>query len=259
MDFWLELDQKMVDRIQLSVIGLNKTFGALRATDNLNLNVKQGSIHGLIGPNGAGKTTLINQLSGEMMADSGTICFDGQNVTKLPIQKRAQKGLQRSYQITSLFPQFTALENVAMAIQVRSGHSFKFWAKARTDKSLIEPAMRYLDQVGLSDLASHVVQDLAHGQQRQLELAMTLATKPKMLLLDEPMAGMGQSESLQMMEVLRPLKDKVTILMVEHDMDVVFALADTVTVLVRGHAIASGTPDEIRANSDVRVAYLGDG
>lgn len=249
----------MVDRIQLSVFGLNKAFGALRATDNLSLNVKEGTIHGLIGPNGAGKTTLINQLSGEMMADSGTVHFNEQNVSKMPIHQRAQLGLQRSYQITSLFPEFSALENVAMALQVCNGHSFRFWAKARKDKTLTEPALAYLDQVGLVGLANSPVKDLAHGQQRQLELAMTLATNPKMLLLDEPMAGMGQSESIAMMEVLRPLKGKITILMVEHDMDVVFALADQVTVLVRGHAIVTATPDEIRANKEVRTAYLGDG
>lgn len=243
----------------LSVTGLKKHFGALRATDNLNLNVEEGTIHGLIGPNGAGKTTAINQLSGEMMPDSGTVVFDGKDVTKLPIYKRAKIGLQRSYQITSLFPEFSALDNVALAIQAMDGHSFKFWSKARKDKTLIEPAMDVLKQVGLDHLAHKPVTDLAHGQQRQIELAMTLATKPKMLLLDEPMAGMGQSESRAMMEVLRPLKGKITILMVEHDMDVVFALADRISVLVRGHCIVTGTPDEIRNNAEVRTAYLGEG
>ncbi|MDV7338624.1 ABC transporter ATP-binding protein [Terasakiella sp. A23] len=243
----------------LSVIGLNKSFGALHATDQLNLSVEEGTIHGLIGPNGAGKTTAINQLSGEMMPDSGTIIFNEENITNWPIHKRAQFGLQRSYQITSLFPEFTALDNVAIAIQATDGHSFRFWKKARTDASLIDPAMEVLKQVGLDHIAHTPVTDLAHGQQRQIELAMTLATKPKMLLLDEPMAGMGKTESQAMMEVLRPLKGKITILMVEHDMDVVFALADKVSVLVRGHCIVTGTPDEIRANEDVRTAYLGDG
>ena len=243
----------------LSVTGLKKHFGALRATDNHNLSVEEGTIHGLIGPNGAGKTTAINQLSGEMIADSGTVMFDGENVTKWPIYKRAKFGMQRSYQITSLFPEFSALDNVAIAIQATDGHSFKFWGKARKDKSLIEPAMEVLKQVGLDHLAYTPVTDLAHGQQRQIELAMTLATKPKMLLLDEPMAGMGQAESRAMMEVLRPLKGKITILMVEHDMDVVFALADRISVLVRGHCIVTGTPDEIRNNKEVRTAYLGEG
>lgn len=243
----------------LSVKSLKKHFGALKATDNLSFNVEQGTIHGLIGPNGAGKTTAINQLSGEMFPDSGSIIFDGQNVTKWPIYKRAQFGLQRSYQITSLFPEFTALDNVAIAIQATDGHSFRFWGKAREDNSLIGPAMEVLEQVGLDHLAHTPVSDLAHGQQRQIELAMTLATKPKMLLLDEPMAGMGQRESLDMMEVLRPLKGKITILLVEHDMDVVFALADKISVLVRGHNIITGTPDEIRNNTEVRSAYLGDG
>ena len=243
----------------LSVQKLNKSFGALHATHDLNLEIAEGTIHGLIGPNGAGKTTAINQLSGEMIADSGTVIFNGQDVTNLPIYDRAQMGLQRSYQITSLFPEFTALDNVAIAVQATDGHSFKFWGKARKDDTLIGPAMNVLKQVGLDHLAHTPVTDLAHGQQRQIELAMTLATKPKMLLLDEPMAGMGQRESLDMMEVLRPLKGNITVLMVEHDMDVVFALADRVSVLVRGHCIVTGTPDEIRNNEDVRTAYLGEG
>ncbi len=243
----------------LSVTGLKKHFGALRATDDLHLAVEEGTIHALIGPNGAGKTTAINQLSGEMFADSGTILFDGENVTKWPIYKRAQFGLQRSYQITSLFPEFTVLDNVAIAIQATDGHSFRFWGKAREDETLIGPAMETLKQVGLDHLAHTPVTDLAHGQQRQVELSMALATKPKMLLLDEPMAGMGQRESMEMMEILRPLKEQITILLVEHDMDVVFALADKISVLVRGHCIVTGTPDEIRQNKEVRVAYLGDG
>ncbi len=243
----------------LTVTGLNKAFGALQATDDLNLQIEEGTIHGLIGPNGAGKTTAINQLCGEMLPDSGQVLFNGHDVTKWPIHKRARLGLQRSYQITSLFAQFSALENVAVAIQAMDGHSFRFWGKARTDKTLINPAMDILEKVGLAELAHTKVTELAHGQQRQLEVAMTLATKPKMLLLDEPMAGMGQTESRAMMEVLQPLKGEVTILMVEHDMDVVFALADRISVLVRGHNIVTGTPEEIRNNEDVRSAYLGDG
>ncbi len=243
----------------LQVKNLKKTFGALKATDDLNLSVREGSIHGLIGPNGAGKTTAINQLSGEIFPDNGEIIFDGQNITKLPIYKRAKLGLQRSYQITSLFPEFTTLDNIAIAIQAMDGHSFRFWGKAREDKSLIDPAMDILRQVGLDQLAHIPVTDLAHGQQRQVELAMTLATRPKMLLLDEPMAGMGQTESRAMMEVLRPLKGKITILLVEHDMDVVFALADHISVLVHGHCIKTGTPDQIRNDPDVRAAYLGEG
>lgn len=242
----------------LSVRNLHKSFGALHATDDLNLEIEQGSVHGLIGPNGAGKTTAINQISGEMSPDSGAVIFDGQDVTARPIFKRAQLGLQRSYQITSLFSQFSVLDNVALAVQATDGHSYRFWSKARHDKTLIGPAMQVLEQVGLDQFAHTPVTDLAHGQQRQLELAMTLATKPKMLLLDEPMAGMGKAESQAMMEVLRPLKGKITILMVEHDMDVVFSLADQVSVLVRGHCIVTGTPDEIRNNDEVRTAYLGD-
>lgn len=256
MGFWLERVQKMADILRIT--GLKKHFGALKATDDLNLVVEKGTIHALIGPNGAGKTTAINQLSGEMMPDGGRVEFDHHDVTRWSLQKRAQFGLVRSYQITSLFPEFSVLDNVAIAVQAKDGHSYRFWGRAREDKTLIDPAMAVLKQVHLDHLAHVQVTELAHGQQRQVELAMTLATRPKMLLLDEPMAGMGQTESLAMMEVLRPLKDTITILLVEHDMDVVFALADRISVLVHGHCIVTGTPEEIRGNAEVRTAYLGD-
>ena len=248
----------MTDSAMLEIIGLTKCFGAVTASDGLTFSVKRGAIHALIGPNGAGKTTAVSQLSGEMRSDAGRIRFDGRDITRWPTYRRARAGLQRSYQITSVFPTFTALDNVALAIQAQRRHSFRFWSDVRQEESLRAPARAVLERVGLGDRQEVRVTDLAHGEQRQLEIAMVLATGPTMLLLDEPMAGMGQSESQRMMETLRPLKGEVTILLIEHDMDVVFALADTVTVLVKGRAIATGTPDEVRADLDVRRAYLGD-
>jgi branched-chain amino acid transport system ATP-binding protein len=242
----------------LEVRGLVKRFGALAACDDLSLSVEPGSIHGLIGPNGAGKSTAIAQLSGELRADAGTIRFDGRDVTRIPLYRRTKMGLARSYQITSLFPEFTAEDNVALAIQAREGHGFRFWRRARRDPALRDPAREYLERVGLQSRADIPAASLAHGEQRQLELAMTLATRPRMLLLDEPMAGMSQEETRRMVEILRPLKGELAILLVEHDMDVVFALADRITVLVLGRAIATGAPAEIRADEKVRMAYLGE-
>jgi branched-chain amino acid transport system ATP-binding protein len=243
----------------LQVTGLTKHFGAVRAADDLTFSVKRGEIHALIGPNGAGKSTTIGQLSGEIRPDGGRVAFNGRDITRMPTYRRARKGLQRSYQITSLFPEFTAEDNVAMAIQSQQGHSFRFWTRARRDRALRLPAREALRRVGLEDMANLKVTELAHGQQRQLELAMTLATEPSMLLLDEPMAGMGRRETQGMMEILRSLKGDVAILLVEHDMDVVFALADVVSVLVKGSVQMTGTPDEVRDDTEVRRAYLGDG
>ncbi|GAB6052153.1 ABC transporter ATP-binding protein [Magnetospira thiophila] len=248
----------MADTI-LEVLGLTKCFGAVTASDGLTFSVKRGQIHALIGPNGAGKTTTIGQLTGEIRPDSGRVRFEGRDITRLPTHKRAQRGLQRSYQITSLFPEFTALDNVALAIQAQQGHSFQFWQPAREDPRLRAPARLTLKRLGMEAQADLRVTELAHGEQRQLELAMALATAPTLLLLDEPMAGMGQGESRRMMEILRPLKGDITILLVEHDMDVVFALADVVTVLVKGAVLMTGTPDQVRADPEVRRAYLGDG
>lgn len=242
----------------LRVTDLRKSFGALQASAGIELAVMPGTVHALIGPNGAGKSTAIAQMSGELTPDSGTITFDGRDVTALPVQKRAQRGLVRSYQITSLFPDFTAEDNVALAVQAHQGRSFRFFSSARRDRSLRDPARAVLDRVGLLERADVPVTALAHGEQRQLELAMALATAPRMLLLDEPMAGMGQSESRRMMDLLASVKGSLTVLLVEHDMDVVFALADTITVLVKGRAIATGTPADIRADAAVRAAYLGD-
>ena len=242
----------------LQVEQLVKRFGGLVATDHLSLALQPGELHAIIGPNGAGKTTLISQLCGELAPDEGRIVLDGQDVTALPPFRRSQLGLGRSYQITSVFPEFSVLQNVSLAVQAHAGHSFRFWRAARDETALTEPARAVIEQVGLADQAQRRVGALSHGQRRQLEIAMTLATRPKLLLLDEPMAGMSHAESEGVVALLRTLKGRYTILLVEHDMDAVFALADRITVLVYGRAIASGTPEEIRASAQVREAYLGD-
>ena len=237
---------------------LVKRFGGLTATDNLTLAVEPGEIHAVIGPNGAGKTTLIAQLSGELKPNAGTIRFAGEDVTALHAPARSQRGLARSFQITSVFRGFTALDNVALSLQAHDGHSFRFWRAARSEAALREPARGILEEVSLGSRANVLAANLAHGEQRQLEIAMALATKPRMLLLDEPMAGMGREDSERMVALLRRLKGRETILLIEHDMDVVFALADRITLLVYGRAIATGAPAEIRANAEVRQAYLGE-
>jgi branched-chain amino acid transport system ATP-binding protein len=242
----------------LTVEGLTKRFGGVVASDNVRLDVSRGELHAIIGPNGAGKTTLIGQLAGEITADAGRIQFDGRDITALPVPGRSRIGLARSFQITSLFPHFTALQNVALAVQAHAGHSFRFWQAARTERALQEPARVALDRVGLSHRADALCARMSHGEHRQLELAMALATGPRMLLLDEPMAGLGPDESARMVKTLRDLKGELTILLIEHDMNAVFALADRITVLVYGRTIASGTPAEIRANAAVRQAYLGE-
>ena len=242
----------------LQVEQLVKRFGGLVATDHLSLALQPGELHAIIGPNGAGKTTLISQLCGELAPDEGRIVLDGQDVTALPPFRRSQLGLGRSYQITSVFPEFSVLQNVSLAVQAHAGHSFRFWRAARDEAALTEPARAVIAQVGLADQAHRRVGALSHGQRRQLEIAMTLATGPKLLLLDEPMAGMSHAESEGVVALLRTLKGRYTILLVEHDMDAVFALADRITVLVYGRAIASGSPEEIRASAQVREAYLGD-
>ncbi len=238
---------------------LVKRYGGLLATDNVSIDVRPGEIHALIGPNGAGKTTLIGQLTGNVSPDSGTIRFTGRDVTRLPTHARVRLGLARSFQITAVLREFTALDNVALAVQAHAGHSFRFLADARRDERLRGPARRGLEEVGLAERADTPAAVLSHGEQRQLEIAMALAGQPKLLLLDEPMAGMGVDESQRMIGFLRSLKGSRAMLLIEHDMDAVFQLADRITVLVYGRAIASGTPAEIRANADVRQAYLGEG
>jgi branched-chain amino acid transport system ATP-binding protein len=240
------------------VRGLTKRFGGLVATSAVDLDVVEGETHALIGPNGAGKTTLISQLAGDLPPDAGVTRFAGADVTRLGAPERSLRGLARSFQITSVFRDFTALDNVTLAVQAHAGHSFRFWRPVRRDPSLVDPARRTLDAVGLAARADVVAETLAHGEQRQLEIAMVLATEPRMLLLDEPMAGMGVDESHRMIRLLTSLKGRLTILLVEHDMDAVFALADRVSVMVYGRLIATGSPAEVREHPEVRQAYLGE-
>jgi len=242
----------------LEVRGLTKSFGALRASDRIDLAVREGETHAIIGPNGAGKTTFISQLAGDLRPDSGRIFFAGEDVTHLRAPRRARKGLARSFQITSIYPEFTAVANVALAVQAHAGHSFRFWRDARRDAALLEAARRVLEDVGLSARANVLAANLSHGEQRQLEVAMALATRPRLLLLDEPMAGMGIEESQRMIAFLATLKARHTIVLVEHDMDAVFRLADRISVLVYGRLIATGAPEAIRASAEVRSAYLGE-
>ena len=241
----------------LHIDGLTKRFGGVVASDAITLAIQPGELHAIIGPNGAGKSTLIGQLTGEIVPDSGRISFAGRDITALPVHRRSALGLARSFQITSLFLDFTALDNVALAVQAHAGHSFQFWRSARTDPALREPARAVLAQVGLAHRAEELCANLSHGEHRQLEIAMALATRPSMLLLDEPMAGMGPDESARMVRTLKELKKSLTILLIEHDMEAVFALADRITVLVYGRVIASDAPAAIRANAEVRKAYLG--
>jgi branched-chain amino acid transport system ATP-binding protein len=242
----------------LQVRGLVKRFGGLLATDHVDLDVRMGEIHAVIGPNGAGKTTLIAQLQGELSADAGSIRLDGAEMRGKPPWRRALAGVARSFQITSIVQPFTALDNVALAVQAHAGHSFRFWAAARRDAALREPAMRALARVGLKDRAETPAGVLSHGEQRQLELAMAIATGQRLLLLDEPMAGMGREDSARMVDLIASLKADHGILLVEHDMDAVFALADRISVLVYGAVIASGAPEAIRQDQAVIAAYLGD-
>jgi len=242
----------------LDLRGLRKTYGALVVTDDVNLAVQPGELHAIIGPNGAGKTTLIHQISGMLPSNSGQILFAGEDVTNLSMPQRVHRGLARSFQITSILPGFSALENVALAVQARSGSSFRLFGDASQEKSLNDPAMDCLNQVGLGARAHTPAGLLSHGEKRQLELAIGLATEPRLLLLDEPLAGTGHDESQRVVETLRRLKNRFTIVLIEHDMEAVFSLADRVSVLVYGRVIATDTPERIRANPEVRSAYLGE-
>lgn len=241
----------------LSIQGLQKRFGGVRATDNVYLDVMPGEVHAIIGPNGAGKTTLIAQLSGQLASDAGRVLFSGRDITRLPAHQRAHVGIARSFQITSVFMDLTVHDNVALAVQAHNGHSFRLWRSARNDSALREPALDYLRTVALDDRSQWTVANLSHGERRQLEMAMALAGEPKLMLLDEPMAGMGTDETQKMVATLKALEGQ-TMLLIEHDMDAVFALADRISVLVYGRVIATGTPEEIRLNEDVRRAYLGE-
>jgi branched-chain amino acid transport system ATP-binding protein len=242
----------------LRVKNLVRRFGGIVATDNLSLDITKGELHAIIGPNGAGKTTLISQLTGQLAPSAGTIHFAGRDITSLPAWRRSALGLARSFQITSLLPSFTAADNVALAAQAHDGHSFYFWGDARKEKHLRDAALSALTRVGLERRADVVVSELSHGEQRELELAVALATRPQLLLLDEPMAGLGSTESARMVKLLQELRREVTIVLVEHDMNAVFALADRITVLVYGRVIASDLPAAIRSNEEVKRAYLGD-
>ncbi len=242
----------------LEIRDLRKSFGALKATDGVSLQLRPGEIHALIGPNGAGKSTLIHQISGSLMPDSGTIHFLGQDVSTLDMAARARLGLGRSFQISSLAQEFSALRNVMLAEQARQGSSFRFFRPVMADTSLTEPAMAALKRVGLAGRANVPAAELSHGERRQLEIAIALALGSKAFLFDEPMAGMGPEGSKSLTRFLDDLRHEAPILLVEHDMDAVFALANRISVLVYGRVVASGTVDEIRNDPEVRRAYLGE-
>lgn len=243
----------------LEIRNLNKSFGALSVSQDISIDIGAGQCHALIGPNGAGKTTLIHQISGVLQPDSGSVALDGQDITQMPVWRRVQAGLGRTFQITSVLPSFSVLENLAIAAQSKAGSSMRFFRDAAAEKDLNETAQATLDRVGLSGRADVLASDLSHGELRLLELGIALAADPKFLLLDEPMAGLGRTESAALITLLAQLHGNLSMLLVEHDMDAIFQLADTVSVLVDGCVIARGTPDEVRANSDARAAYLGDG
>ena len=246
-----------MSRAVLDVQGLNKFFGALHATQDLSFRVNAGEIHALIGPNGAGKTTLIQQIYGALKPDSGRVLLNGRDITSLPIPGRVRAGIGRSFQISNVLMDFTVLENAVVAEQARLGQSFRFLKPAFDDKDLQAGAYDILRRVGLEDRAGYPASDLAHGERRMLELALALATAPQLLLLDEPMAGAGTEESQRMSEIIERLRGDVAILLIEHDMDAVFRLADRITVLVDGAVIASGVADEISSSAAVQTAYLG--
>ena len=241
---------------ELSCQGLRKAFGGLVVTDALDLSVTTGEIHALIGPNGAGKTTTLAQLSGELRPDAGTVWLDGADITHLSLPQRVHAGVARSYQISSVFRDFTARENVELALQAMDRHSFRFFRPAASNAARIERAGALLDLVGLDGAADSSAQRLAHGQTRQLEIAMAMASDPRVLLLDEPMAGMAPDEANRLAELIRSLAADTAVLLVEHDMDIVFSAADRISVLHQGSLIASGDPDQIRADPDVRRLYL---
>ncbi len=242
----------------LQIRNLKKSFGALRATNDVSIDLRPGEVHALIGPNGAGKSTLMHLISGFLKPDAGQILFDGQDITGVDMPGRARLGLGRTFQISSLAPDFSALRNVMLAVQARQGSSFRFVQPVRSDASLIEPAMAALERTGLGARAQIPAAELSHGERRQLEIAIALALGAKAFLFDEPMAGMGPESSKTLTTFLDRLRREAPVLLIEHDMDAVFALADRISVLVYGSVIATGTVEEIRCNTDVRSAYLGD-
>jgi branched-chain amino acid transport system ATP-binding protein len=242
----------------LSLRNLSKRFGGVVAVDGVTLDVAAGEVHALIGPNGAGKTTLIHQISGTLPVDVGEIFFLDKDITRLPAHQRVAAGLARSYQITSIFRRFSVLDNLALAVQARSGSSFSFWRPVAEEAALFEEARRIASQLNLTQKLYAVASTLSHGEQRALEVGLALATRPKLVLLDEPMAGMGPEESKRMIELIGRIRTDVAVLLVEHDMDAVFRLAERISVMVNGRLIATGFPEEIRMNEEVRKAYLGD-
>jgi branched-chain amino acid transport system ATP-binding protein len=242
----------------LELKDVSKRFGGVVATDRVSLRVAAGEVHALIGPNGAGKTTLVNLISGGLAMDSGELLFDGKAVRRMPQHDRVLAGLARSYQITSIFRGFTVLDNLALAVQARSGSSFSFFRPVSREHSLFEEARLIAAEVGLAERREALASTLSHGEQRALEVGLALATRPRLVLLDEPMAGMGPEESQRMEALIGRIRARVTVLLVEHDMDAVFRLADRISVLVSGQVIATGAPEAIRADAEVRRAYLGD-
>lgn len=242
----------------LALHGLVKRYGALLVTDHVDLELAQGEVHAIIGPNGAGKTTLIGQIAGEIRSNEGRIELAGIDVTNWSVNARARAGLGRSYQITSVIPEFTVLENVLLAVQAQRGHNFHFWRAVTRDAELVAVAERWIARVHLQGVQSRIAGLLSYGQQRQLELAMTLAIEPRVLLLDEPMAGLGPAETQEMIELLQELGSQYAILLVEHDMHAVFSLATRCSVLVYGKVVHTGSPEEVRDSPIVREAYLGD-
>ncbi|MDG1008954.1 MAG: ABC transporter ATP-binding protein [Amylibacter sp.] len=243
----------------LAIENLNKSFGALQVSHNISLTVAPGQCHAVIGPNGAGKTTLIHQISGVLLQNAGRILLDGYDVSRLSVWERVHAGLGRTFQITSILPTFSVLENVATAVQAKAGSSFKFFACAAAEVALNEKAQSILKRVGLSEQVDSLAADLSHGDLRLLEIAIALAGTPKFLLLDEPMAGLGKTESAALITLLSELRVEFPMLLVEHDMDAVFQLADELSVLVDGKIVAQGSPSEVRDSPQARAAYLGDG
>ena len=242
----------------LVVDGLVKRFGGLLATEHVDLSVARGEIHALIGPNGAGKTTLVAQLGGQLASDTGRIVFAGHDITRMPTHQRARRGLVRSFQITRLFASASVLENAALAVQAATGSSLGAWRPVRRERALFEAARALLADVGLAERGDLAIGVLSHGQRRALEVAMTLAGQPALVMLDEPMAGMGHEESARMERLVASLRGRCTVLLIEHDVDAVFRLADRVSVLVEGRIVATGKPDAVRADARVIAAYLGD-
>jgi branched-chain amino acid transport system ATP-binding protein len=243
----------------LELRNVSKHFGGIVATDGVTLDVRPGEVHALIGPNGAGKTTLIAQIAGDLSCDSGALVFEGADVTRAAQHERVRAGLARSYQITSIFRRLSVLDNLALAVQARSGSSFSFWRPVASESALAEEARAIAAEIGLAGREDVVAATLAHGEQRALEVGLALATRPRLLLLDEPTAGMGPEESHAMIALIERIRAQVAVLLVEHDMDAVFRLADRISVLVSGRVIATGVPEAIRSHAEVRRAYLGEG